>query len=99
MGNIETPLTLGLGILALVLITLSALNNTEADYNISSASADVNNDFNLAHEHATQEASSFNIQQIGVWGDKTCSESLSEEAPADSTSVEEESTEEENLEE
>ena len=95
MGNIETPLTLGLGILALVLITLSALNNTEADYNISSTSTDVNNGFNLAHEHATQEASSFTIA-----ADMAVVEAVEiEEAAADSTSVEEESTEEENLEE
>ena len=91
MGNIETPLTLGLGILALVLITLSALNNTEADYNISSTSADFNNGFNLAHEHATQEASSFTIAS----SDMTVVEVVEiEEVATDSTLVEEESTEE-----
>ncbi|MDG2139291.1 MAG: hypothetical protein P8J77_03725 [Flavobacteriales bacterium] len=96
MGNIETPLTLGLGILALVLITLSALNNTEADYNISSTSTDVNNGFNLAHEHATQEASSFTIANP----DMTVVEIVEiEEAATDSTLVEGENTEEENLEE
>jgi hypothetical protein len=96
MGNIETPLTLGLGILALVLITLSALNNTGADYNISSTSTDVNNDFNLAHEHATQEASSFTIASP----DMTVVEVVEiEEVATDSTLVEEESTEEESTEE
>ena len=96
MGNIETPLTLGLGILALVLITLSALNNTEADYNISSTSSDFNNGFNLAHEHATQEASSFTIASP----DMTVVEVVEiEEAATDSTLVEGENTEEENLEE
>ena len=96
MGNIETPLTLGLGILALVLITLSALNNTGADYNISSTSTDVNNGFNLAHEHATQETSSFAIASP----DMTVIEVVEiEEAATDSTLVEEESTEEESTEE
>ena len=47
MKNIETPLTWGLGILALVLIILSSLNTTSTDFNISNVNSDANNGFDL----------------------------------------------------
>jgi hypothetical protein len=84
MENIETPLTWGLGVLAIVLIVLSSLNTTSTDYNISNVNSDVNDGFNLNHDHQKQEATVYNI---GVWGEKTCSESSNEEAPADSAGV------------
>jgi len=84
MKNIETPLTWGLGVLAIVLIVLSSLNTTSTDFNISNVNSDVNDGFNLNHDHQKQEATVYNI---GVWGEKTCSESSNEEAPADSAGV------------
>ena len=97
MKNIETPLTLGLGILALVLIFLSSLNTTSADFNMSDVNSNVNNGFNLNHDHQVQEAT---VYSIGDWGKKTCSASSNEEAPTDSTTVSEEEIEaEENSEE
>ena len=62
MKNIETPLTLGLGILAIVLIVLSSLNSTSAYFNISNVNSDVNDGFNLNHDHQIQKASSFNVK-------------------------------------
>jgi hypothetical protein len=62
MKNIETPLTWGLGVLAIVLIVLSSLNTTSTDFNISNVNSDVNDGFNLNHDHQIQEASSFNIK-------------------------------------
>jgi hypothetical protein len=62
MKNIETPLTWGLGVLAIVLIVLSSLNSTSADFNISNVNSDVNDGFNLNHDHQIQKASSFNIK-------------------------------------
>ena len=97
MKNIETTLTWGLGILALILILLSSLNTSTVDYNMSDVSSDANNGYNLNHEHQMQEATVYNI---GVWGEKTCSASSNEEAPADSTTVsEEEGSAEENSQE
>ena len=61
MKNIETPLTWGLGVLAIVLIVLSSLNSTSTDFNISNVNSDVNDGFNLNHDHQIQEASSFNV--------------------------------------
>jgi hypothetical protein len=78
MKNIETPLTWGLGVLVIVLLVLNSLNNTVVEYNISDTSSDLNSEFNLDHDHQAQEASSFNIQKIGVWGDPTCSEILND---------------------
>ena len=97
MKNIETPLTWGLGVLAIVLIVLSSLNTTSTDFNISNVNSDVNDGFNLNHDHQKQEATVYNI---GVWGEKTCSASSTEEVPADSTAVSEEEIDaEENSEE
>tara|TARA_B100001758_G_scaffold237404_1_gene239465 strand:+ start:1267 stop:1572 length:306 start_codon:yes stop_codon:yes gene_type:complete len=97
MKNIETPLTWGLGILAIVLIFLSSLNTTSADYNMGDVNSDANNGFNLNHDHQVQEATVYNV---GVWGEKTCSASSDEEVPADSTAVSEEEIDaEENSEE
>jgi hypothetical protein len=62
MKNIETPLTWGLGVLAIVLIVLSSLNTTSTDFNISNVNSDVNDSFNLNHDHQIQEASSFNVK-------------------------------------
>jgi hypothetical protein len=62
MKNIETPLTWGLGVLAIVLIVLSSLNSTSVDFNISNVNSDVNNGFNLNHDHQIQKASSFNVK-------------------------------------
>ena len=62
MKNIETPLTWGLGVLAIVLIVLSSLNTTSTDFNISNANSDLNSGFNLNHDHQTQNTSSFNIK-------------------------------------
>ena len=62
MKNIETPLTWGLGVLAIVLIVLSSLNTTLTDFNISNVNSDVNDGFNLNHDHQIQEASSFNVK-------------------------------------
>jgi hypothetical protein len=62
MKNIETPLTWGLGVLAIVLIVLSSLNTTSTDFNISNVNSDVNDGFNLNHDHQTQNESSFNIK-------------------------------------
>ena len=62
MKNIETPLTWGLGVLAIVLIVLSSLNSTSADFNISNVNSDVNDGFNLNHDHQIQKASSFNVK-------------------------------------
>ena len=62
MKNIETPLTWGLGVLAIVLIVLSSLNSTSADFNISNVNSVVNDGFNLNHDHQIQEASSFNVK-------------------------------------
>ena len=62
MKNIETPLTWGLGVLAIVLIVLSSLNTTSTDFNISNVNSDVNDGFNLNHDHQIQEASSFNVK-------------------------------------
>ena len=87
MKNIETPLTWGLGILAIVLIFLSSLNTTSADYNMGDVNSDANNGFNLNHDHQVQEAS---VYSIGLLGEKTCSASSNEEAPSDSTAVSEE---------
>tara|TARA_B100000482_G_scaffold189104_1_gene170019 strand:+ start:567 stop:881 length:315 start_codon:yes stop_codon:yes gene_type:complete len=84
MKNIETPLTWGLGILAIVLISLSSLNTTSADYNMGDVNSDANNGFNLNHDHQVQEATVYNI---GVWGEKTCSGSSDEEALSDSAVV------------
>ena len=97
MKNIETPLTWGLGILAIVLIFLSSLNTTSADYNMGDVNSDANNGFNLNHDHQVQEAT---VYSIGDWGKKTCSASSDEEFPADSTAVSEEEIDaEENSEE
>ena len=63
MKNIETPLTWGLGVLAIVLIVLSSLNTTSTDFNISNVNSDVNDGFNLNHDHQTQNESSFNIKE------------------------------------
>ena len=60
MKNIETPLTWGLGVLAIVLIVLSSLNTTSTGFNISNVNSDANDGFNLNHDHQIQEASSFN---------------------------------------
>ena len=62
MKNIETPLTWGLGVLAIVLIVLSSLNTTSTDFNISNVNSEVNDGFNLNHDHQIQEVSSFNIK-------------------------------------
>ena len=62
MKNIETPLTWGLGVLAIVLIVLSSLNTTSTDFNISNVNSDLNDGFNLNHYHQTQSASSFSIK-------------------------------------
>ena len=62
MKNIETPLTWGLGVLAIVLIALSSLNTTSTDFNISNVNSDVNDGFNLNNDHQIQEASSFNVK-------------------------------------
>ena len=62
MKNIETPLTWGLGILAIALIVLSSLNTTSTDFNISNVNSDVNDGFNLNHDHQIQETSSFNVK-------------------------------------
>ena len=62
MKNIETPLTWGLGVLAIVLIVLSSLNTTSTDFNISNVNSDVNDGFNLNHDHQIQKASSFNVK-------------------------------------
>jgi hypothetical protein len=66
MKNIETPLTWGLGVLAIVLIVLSSLNSTSADFNISNVNSDVNNGFNLNHDHQIQKASSFNVKDLNM---------------------------------
>lgn len=66
MKNIETPLTWGLGVLAIVLIVLSSLNTTSTDFNISNINSDVNDGFNLNHEHQTKDKSSFNIKDINM---------------------------------
>ena len=87
MKNIETPLTWGLGMLAIVLIFLSSLNTTSTDYNMGDVNFDANNGFNLNHDHQVQEAS---VYSIGPWGEKTCSASSNEEAISDSTAVSEE---------
>ena len=84
MKNIEKPLTWGLGILSIVLIVLSSLNTISTDFNISSVNLDINNGFNLNHDHQKQEATAYNI---GVLDEKTCSASSNEEAPADSAGV------------
>jgi hypothetical protein len=62
MKNIETLLTWGLGVLAIVLIVLSSLNTTSTDFNISNVNSDVNDGFNLNHDHQIQKASSFNVK-------------------------------------
>ena len=62
MKNIEIPLTWGLGVLSIVLIVLSSLNTTSTDFNISNVNSDVNDGFNLNHDHQIQEASSFNVK-------------------------------------
>ena len=62
MKNIETPLTWGLGVLAIVLIVLSSLNTTSTDFNISNVNSDANDGFNINHDHQTQNESSFNIK-------------------------------------
>ena len=62
MKNIETPLTWGLGVLAIVLIVLSSLNTTSTDFNISNVNSDINDGFNLNHDHQIQETSSFNVK-------------------------------------
>ena len=62
MKNIETPLTWGLGVLAIVLIVLSSLNTTSTDFNISNVNSDVNDGFNLNYDHQIQGASSFNVK-------------------------------------
>ena len=62
MKNIETPLTWGLGVLAIVLIVLSSLNTTSTDFNISNVNSDINDGFNLNYDHQIQEASSFNVK-------------------------------------
>ena len=62
MKNIETPLTWGLGVLAIVLIVLSSLNTTSTDFNISNVNSNVNDGFNLNHDHQIQKASSFNVK-------------------------------------
>ena len=96
MKNIETPLTWGLGILAIVLIFLSSLNTTSVNFNMSDVNSNENKGFNLNHDHQVQEATVFNI---GVWGEKPCSDSSSEEAAFDSTSINEDEIEfEENSE-
>ena len=66
MKNIETPLTWGLGVLAIVLIVLSSLNTTSTDFNISNVSSDANDGFNLNHDHQTQNESSFNIKDLNM---------------------------------
>ena len=66
MKNIETPLTWGLGVLAIVLIVLSSLNSTSADFNISNVNSDVNDGFNLNHDHQIQKASSFNVKDLNM---------------------------------
>ena len=97
MKNIETPLTWGLGMLAIVLIFLSSLNTTSANYNMGDVNSDANNGFNLNHDHQVQEAS---VYSIGPLGENTCSASSNEEAPSDSTYVSEEEIDaEENSEE
>tara|TARA_B100000965_G_scaffold113631_1_gene93799 strand:+ start:2249 stop:2647 length:399 start_codon:yes stop_codon:yes gene_type:complete len=70
MKNIETPLTWGLGILAIVLIFLSSLNTTSADYNMGDVKSDANNGFDLNHDHEIQEAS---VYSVGDWGKNSCS--------------------------
>ena len=97
MKNIETPLTWGLGVLAIILIFLSSLNTTSVNFNMSDIKSNENKGFNLNHDHQAQEATVFNI---GVWGEKPCSDSLSNEAASDSTSTNEDEIEsEENSEE
>ena len=66
MKNIETPLTWGLGVLAIVLIVLSSLNTTSTDFNISNVNSDVNDGFNLNHDHQIQKASSFNVKDPNI---------------------------------
>ena len=78
MKNIETPLTWGLGILALVLIILSSLNTTSTDFNISNVNSDANNGFDLNHDHEIQEAS---VYSVGDWGKNSCSSSFTIKDP------------------
>ena len=78
MKNIETPLTWGLGILALVLIILSSLNTTSTDFKISNVNSDANNGFDLNHDHEIQEASVYNL---GDWGKNSCSSSFTIKDP------------------
>ena len=77
MKNIETPLTWGLGVLAIILIVLSSLNTTSVDFNISNVNSDVNDGFNLNHDHQTQNESSFNIKDPNM-GIAAMAEGLSE---------------------
>lgn len=78
MKNIETPLTWGLGILALVLIILSSLNTTSTDFNISNVNSDANNGFDLNYDHEIQEASAYSL---GDWGKNSCSSSFTIKDP------------------
>ena len=78
MKNIETPLTWGLVILALILIILSSLNKTSTDFNISNVNSDANNGFDLNHDHEIQEAS---VYSVGDWGKNSCSSSFTIKDP------------------
>ena len=78
MKNIETPLTWGLGFLALFLIFLSSLNATSTDFNISNVNSDANNGFDLNHDHEIQEAS---VYSLGDWGKISCSSSFTIKDP------------------
>ena len=92
MKNIETPLTWGLGLIDISLIFLSSLNTTSVNFNMSDVKSNENKGFNLNHDHQAQEATVFNI---GFWGEKPCSDSPSDEAASDSTSINEDEIESE----
>ena len=78
MKNIETPLTWGLGILALVLILLSSLNTTSTNFNISDVKSDANYGFDLNHDHEIQEATFYSVRD---WGKNSCSSSFTIKDP------------------
>ena len=86
MKNIETPLTWGLGVLAIILIFLSSLNTTSVNFNMSDIKSNENKGFNLNHDHQAQETTVFNIS---VWGEKPYFDSLSDEVASDSTFINE----------
>ena len=78
MKNIETPLTWGLGILALVLIFLSSLNTTSTNFNISDVKSDANYGYDLIHDHEIQKTSVYNVGDLKK---KSCSSSFTIKDP------------------